>query len=96
MGNCMGGEESRSTYSSYYHSDHELFERSEIYKPLPTSLFNTLRRPTDCVIITGRSNAITEDIDILRIDFENATASSLKTLLNFKKIVYIGSKEGKG
>lgn len=33
-------------------------------------------------------------MDLLRIDFANATPSSLKTLLNFKKIVYIGNKEG--
>lgn len=96
MGNCMSGDDSRNGYAAYFQSDLELHERSEIYKPLPTSLFNTLRKPAECAIVAGSTTSINEDMDILRIDFKNATPNSLKTLLNFKKVVYIGSKEGDG
>jgi hypothetical protein len=96
MGNCMGSDEVKG-YHSYYHNDVEIAEKEEIYKPVTTSLFNTLRKTADCVVVAG-SNALisSETVDILRIDFENATPSNLKTLLNFKKIVYIGSAENEG
>jgi hypothetical protein len=94
MGNCMGSEDNKSSYASYFSSDLILFENPEVSKPLPTSLFNTLRRPAECVIVTGSTTSLSTEVDIMCIDFKNATPNSLKTLLNFKKIVFIGERGG--
>lgn len=55
-------------------------------------MFNTLRKTSDSVIITHNKSTIGDDLlDIISFDFETAAPSNLKTLLNFKKIIYIGN-----
>jgi hypothetical protein len=75
--------------SAFYQIDLELEQKSEIYRPLSTTLYNTLRRINDFIVLWPNKKAGPTLLNTLDIDFEKVTSKNLKVLLNFKKVVIV-------
>jgi hypothetical protein len=89
MGNCCGTE--TRSFSGYVQDDTEIEAKSEIFNPSLSSLFNTMRKTSELVVLQPGAKSEKPLLPgTMHIDFEGAKPNYVKTLLNFKKVVLIG------
>jgi hypothetical protein len=67
MGSCLTGDRDRDIKSSF-HEDQEIETKSDVYKPLNTTVYNLLRKINDLVILqpnlTSSSPILMDTINI--------------------------------
>jgi len=92
MGLCANGGDASKTSNSYFHEELEVEFKTDIFAPNHSSFFNTLRKPSELVVLHPDNKSNNQIFaNTLAINFETAKPNHLKTLLNFKKLVLIGT-----